>query len=77
MGFDPLYLASEGKMIVVLPEAEADPALEVLRALPYGEEACRMGEVIDGNAGQVTLRTSIGGERIVDMLTGEMLPRIC
>jgi hydrogenase expression/formation protein HypE len=64
-------------MIVVLPEAEADPALEVLRALPYGEEACRMGEVIDGNAGQVTLRTSIGGERIVDMLTGEMLPRIC
>ena len=77
MGFDPLYLASEGKMIVVLPEAEADRALEILRGQRYGENACRIGEVLEGPAGRVTLLTSIGGERIVDMLTGEMLPRIC
>lgn len=77
MGFDPLYLASEGKMIVILPEAEAKRAIEIMQAHPYGKGACKIGEVLEGPAGRVTLRTSIGGERIVDMLTGEMLPRIC
>ncbi|MDP6461964.1 MAG: hydrogenase expression/formation protein HypE, partial [Gemmatimonadota bacterium] len=77
MGFDPLYLASEGRMIAVVPEADADRALRILRTHAAGADACRIGEVREGPPGRVTLRTSIGGERIVDMLTGEMLPRIC
>lgn len=77
LGFDPLYAANEGKVIVVLPAAETEAALAALKAHPYGREAARIGEVTSGPAGLVTLVTRFGGERILDMLEGEMLPRIC
>ena len=77
LGFDPLYVANEGKLIaVVAPEDEA-AVLAAMQADDYGHAACSIGEVAAGPAGQVTLTTGIGGERIVDMLTGEQLPRIC
>ena len=77
LGFDPLYVANEGKMLVFCPESQADAALAIVRQSPYGKDACRIGEVVDDHPGRVFMKTLIGGERIVDMLTGEQLPRIC
>ena len=77
LGFDPLYLANEGKLIAVVPEKDARKVLEVIRSQPFGKDAALIGEVVDENPGQVVLKTRIGGLRIVDMLTGEQLPRIC
>ena len=77
LGFDPLYVANEGKLIAaVAPEDEA-AVLAAMRADEHGRAACTIGEVTTGPPGQVTLTTAIGGERIVDMLAGEQLPRIC
>ena len=78
LGFDPLYIANEGKMIVILPEQYVDAALSVLKKSPQSKDAALIGKVItpDGKP-RVTMRTSIGGTRIVDMLSGELLPRIC
>ena len=77
LGFDPLYLANEGKVIVIVPREEAGAALNAMRASPYGGQAVRIGTVKETPAGRVLLRTLIGGSRILDMLAGEMLPRIC
>ncbi len=77
LGFDPLYVANEGKLIVITPPNEADAALRAMRSARYGENACQVGTVLPGPAGRVTVRTLIGGTRILDMLAGEMLPRIC
>ena len=77
LGFDPLYIANEGKMIAVVSPDHADAVLEVLRADVLGKDACIIGEVVEAPAGRVILQTRIGGTRIVDMLTGEQLPRIC
>jgi hydrogenase expression/formation protein HypE len=77
LGLDPLYLANEGKIVVVAPAAQADDALAAMRANALGREACRIGQVTDGEGGRVTMRTGLGGRRIVDMLVGEQLPRIC
>ena len=77
LGLDPLYLANEGKIVAVVPAGEAEAALESLRAHPYGANAAVIGEVGTGEAGRVTMRTVFGGTRIVDMLVGEQLPRIC
>jgi hydrogenase expression/formation protein HypE len=77
LGFDPLYVANEGKLLAFVPTAQADTVLETIRSSPYGKEACIIGEVVDDHPGRVFMRTRIGGERIVDMLTGEQLPRIC
>jgi hydrogenase expression/formation protein HypE len=77
LGLDPLYIANEGKCIVILPAGQADRALEVMRAHRYGAKAARIGEVVAQPAGKVYLQTRIGGSRLVDMLTGEQLPRIC
>lgn len=77
LGFDPLYIANEGKLIAAVSPDHADALLEVLRADVLGKDACIIGEVVEGPAGRVILRTGIGGTRIVDMLTGEQLPRIC
>ncbi|MDU2063585.1 MAG: hydrogenase expression/formation protein HypE [Sporomusaceae bacterium] len=77
LGFDPLYLANEGKMIVLVAEELAEKALAVLRRHPYGQEAARIGQVVTEPAGQVGLRTTIGGIRKLDMLIGDQLPRIC
>jgi hydrogenase expression/formation protein HypE len=77
LGLDPLYLANEGKLVAVVPAAEAAPALAALRAHPLGREAVAIGEVHAEEAGRVVMRTLMGGLRIVDMLVGEQLPRIC
>jgi hydrogenase expression/formation protein HypE len=77
LGFDPLYIANEGKVIVIVPEAEAEPALAAMRQQPYGASAVRIGTVQAAPSGRVLLRTLIGGTRILDVLAGEMLPRIC
>lgn len=77
LGLDPLYVACEGRMAAFVPEDEADRALEILRSRPQGTGAARIGRVVGGPAGRVTLRSAIGAERILDMLSGEQLPRIC
>jgi hydrogenase expression/formation protein HypE len=77
LGFDPIYLANEGRMVVFVPEAEAEKVLEILRHGPAGEFASRIGSVKSGAPGLVTLKSRIGTTRIVDMPTGEQLPRIC
>jgi hydrogenase expression/formation protein HypE len=77
LGLDPLYLANEGKIVVVAPPDQAEAALAAMRAHLLGSHACIIGQVHDGEAGRVTMRTVFGGRRIVDMLVGEQLPRIC
>ena len=77
LGFDPLYVANEGKLLAFVPTEQAEAVLAVIRQSPYGKHACIIGETIDGHPGRVVMRTRIGGERIVDMLSGEQLPRIC
>jgi hydrogenase expression/formation protein HypE len=77
LGFDPLFLANEGKMILFCPEADADAVLEAMRGHKYGRDAALIGSVSKAARGRVVLKTSIGGERIVDLPTGELVPRIC
>ncbi len=77
LGLDPLYLANEGKIVVVTPPEEAEVALAAMQAHPLGSGASIIGRVVDGLAGRVTMQTVFGGKRIVDMLVGEQLPRIC
>ncbi len=77
LGFDPLYVANEGKVIVIVPEAQAQAALDAMRAHPYGKSAARIGLVQAAPARRVLMKTLIGGTRILDVLAGEMLPRIC
>jgi len=77
LGLDPLYLANEGKLVAVVAAADADRVLAAMRAHPAGAGAVAIGEVTERPAGMVVLHTGFGGERIVDMLVGEQLPRIC
>jgi hydrogenase expression/formation protein HypE len=77
LGLDPLYLANEGKIIAIVPPEHAQGALEALRAHPLGKASSVIGRVTSGEPGRVTMRTVFGGSRIVDMLVGEQLPRIC
>lgn len=77
LGLDPLYLANEGKIIAIVPPEQAQGALEALRAHPLGKASSVIGRVTSGEPGRVTMRTVFGGSRIVDMLVGEQLPRIC
>lgn len=77
LGLDPLYLANEGKFICILPEEHADKALEIMRADSLGRDACRIGTMTDANPGKVVLVTQLGGKRLLGMLEGEQLPRIC
>jgi hydrogenase expression/formation protein HypE len=77
LGLDPLYLANEGKIVAVVPPGEADAALRAMQAHPLGRDACAIGRVEAGERGRVTMHTVFGGRRIVDMLVGEQLPRIC
>jgi hydrogenase expression/formation protein HypE len=76
LGLDPLYLANEGKLIAVVAREDAACVLAAMRAHPAARDAAIIGEVA-GQAGMVTMQTAFGGERIVDMLVGEQLPRIC
>jgi hydrogenase expression/formation protein HypE len=77
LGFDPLYIANEGKLVAFVRPEAADTILAAMRSARYGEEAAMIGQVISVGKAGVRLQTAIGGTRLVDMLPGEMLPRIC
>lgn len=77
LGLDPLYLANEGKIVVAVPVEETEAALTAMRSHPLGAGAAVIGRADAGRAGRVTMQTVFGGKRIVDMLVGEQLPRIC
>ncbi len=77
LGLDPLYLANEGKIVCVVPREDAETALAALKSHPLGKDAAKIGEVNDHRPGRVVMQTVFGGRRIVDMLVGEQLPRIC
>ena len=77
LGLDPLYLANEGKLLAFVEPDAVESLLAVMQKMEYGENACIIGEVVADHPGQVVLQTSIGSTRIVDMLHGEPLPRIC
>ncbi len=77
LGLDPLYVANEGKCIVIAAPEAADVLLSTMRFNPLGKEAAIIGHVTDDHPGRVVMRSRIGGKRIVDMLSGEQLPRIC
>ena len=77
LGLDPLYLANEGTLVAFVPEDQAQAALAAMRAQEVGRDACIVGRATAGAPGRVTMRTAFGGQRIVDMLVGEQLPRIC
>ena len=77
LGLDPLYVANEGKLIAVVPEEYADPVLASMKEDPFGKDARIIGEIVSDHPACVVLETVIGGERIVDMPTGNPLPRIC
>ncbi len=77
LGFDVLELANEGKCVAFVPEEEAPAALKAMQQSPYGKAACIIGETTGQAAGQVALRTAIGGLRVVDMPLGNLVPRIC
>jgi len=77
LGFDPLYVANEGVLVAFVPEPLADAAVEALRSHPLGRAAVRVGRAVAQHPGLVVLQTGIGGTRVVDMLPGDQLPRIC
>lgn len=77
LGIDPLYVANEGKFLAIVDPAEADDAVAALRSHPAGHEACEIGHITDEPVATVVVRTGFGGTRIVDMLVGDPLPRIC
>ena len=77
LGFDPLYVANEGKLLAFVAPDDVDNVLTAIRQDAAGKDACVIGEAVSDHTGRVILKTRIGGSRIVDMLTGEQLPRIC
>jgi hydrogenase expression/formation protein HypE len=77
LGLDPLYVANEGKLLAILPAADANRVLAAMRAHPLGRAAAVIGQVTSDHPGYVLMKTRIGGTRVVDMLSGEQLPRIC
>ena len=77
LGLDPLYVANEGRFAVFVPAAQADAALEVLKKVGVSQRSVRVGKVEEAPGRTVVLQSRIGGNRVVDMLSGEQLPRIC
>ncbi len=77
LGFDPLYVANEGKLVAIVPEADAESVLAVMHHNRYGVQSVIIGEVVAEHAGRVVMSTRLGASRIIDMLAGELLPRIC
>jgi hydrogenase expression/formation protein HypE len=77
LGFDPLYVANEGKLLAFVAPEAAESVLAVMRSHPLGKNAVIIGEVVADHPGTVIMKTRIGGSRVVDMLSGEQLPRIC
>jgi hydrogenase expression/formation protein HypE len=77
LGLDPLYVANEGKLLAVVPEPDAEEVLAAMRAHPLGHDARAIGRVVAEHPGLLTMRSLVGGDRVVQMLAGEQLPRIC
>ncbi len=77
LGYDPFHVANEGKLVAVVPSDKAEAVLEVMRRNKYGKDSQIIGEVIDEPKGKVIVKTAVGATRILDMLIGEQLPRIC
>lgn len=77
LGFDPLYLANEGKLVAFVNNEDTEKVLSVMHGFEYGKNACVIGKVVDKAIGEVGLKTAVGGIRIVDMPQGEQIPRIC
>jgi len=77
LGFDPLYVANEGKLVAIVAAEDADKVLKVMRGNHYGQDAAIIGEVGTEHPGRVVMKTSLGASRIIDMLVGDLLPRIC
>lgn len=77
LGFDPLYIANEGKLLAIVPPEDADVVLKTLQNMDYGKDSVVIGEVIEDPKGIVLMQTSIGSSRIIDIPSGEILPRIC
>jgi len=77
LGFDPLYIANEGKVVVIVSSKDKDKVLNIMKNHPHGKEAKSIGEIVHSPKDIVTLKTVVGGTRIVDMPSGEQLPRIC
>ncbi|MFZ5881345.1 MAG: hydrogenase expression/formation protein HypE [Chloroflexota bacterium] len=77
LGFDPLYVANEGKLVAIVAKEDAEKILAAMKQTRYGEDAVIIGEVTAEPKGRVLLKTALGSTRVVDMLAGEMLPRIC
>jgi hydrogenase expression/formation protein HypE len=77
LGLDPLYLANEGTLVLFVPPDDAEAVLAAMRATPAGCESVAIGRATDAHPGRVVMNTAFGGRRVVDMLVGEQLPRIC
>jgi hydrogenase expression/formation protein HypE len=77
LGFDPLYVANEGKLVAVVAARWARELIDIMHKNKYGKEAAIIGEVVSEHPGRVVMQTRMGASRIVDMLAGEQLPRIC
>ena len=77
LGLDPLYVANEGKLLAIVAPADTETVLRAMRAHPLGVDAAVIGEVVSDHPGFVTMNTRVGGRRVVDMMSGEQLPRIC
>jgi hydrogenase expression/formation protein HypE len=77
LGLDPLYVANEGKLVAIADSADADKILTQMKKNGYGRDAAVIGEVTDEHCGKVVMKTKLGPSRIVDMISGELLPRIC
>ena len=77
LGFDPLYVANEGKIILIVPENLANLVLETMKTDPLGKDSAIIGRVSDEYKGIVRMKTIFGSHRIIDMISGEQLPRIC
>ncbi|MCI5209630.1 MAG: hydrogenase expression/formation protein HypE, partial [Candidatus Electrothrix sp. ATG2] len=77
LGFDPLFIANEGKLVAFVPPEDAEAVLARMRQTRYGKDAMVIGRVMNAGKAKVQLRTAIGGTRLLDMLPGELLPRIC
>ena len=77
LGFDPLYLANEGRFVAFVPAPDTDQALDILKSHPLGDGSCRIGKVTSDPSPAVVMKSRIGATRVVDMFSGEQLPRIC
>jgi len=77
LGFDPLYVANEGKVVIVTDPKSADKIIQTMQKHEHGKEARIIGEIVGNYPGKAWVSTGIGGKRILDMLAGEQLPRIC